>query len=608
MDSLRPILLINILLFSNANKYANKCSSMTTCSDCLNLKSMSPDHCDWCPSTNDCHAALSIYNTCNSESNIHFADTCPTDTISLPPPDFLPNWMAQTNSVIGELTILDLSLPGTHDSLTYDLSTTISEGGIDDYPALSKLLHTFSSTIDLIPGVVEDFIRLQARTQGLTITQQLENGIRFIDFRHMREKSKSDWYSLHCVQSKKSSIAYLNEIKAWMLAHPQEIVVVWMSKHGSQDATGNDAFPGVSVKEKQDYWFDIVDMFSGIILDTTISSLNSTSINELINRDHRFIPYVSDYVEFTGSLSNFAIDGALIHNELGSSLENEVDAYNSELSAFKTASATKASDKKSNKLYLRSMASSSPGCQVEAAAYLKFDPFADKNEQLRACTSECFKNLTSLNYCPETLMDLANLGAYYKQISLEEAYQNFDEGWSFPNAIYLDAVDYDGSTRVGTNLPWGVVKEDETSGEEGVQRYPYVDTLIGVNLKSACREKKEEEGGDCERLIKMVEERRAKYEMKRWSDVKYGRSERWPEQLSDENDNDNINDNDDDDDCQNDLCHVCVPSDMSLAGNCCDRTNTCVFDLVFKEFICIPNYPWICADNMRRAEETNSPV
>ena len=47
--------------------------------------------------------------------------------------------MGSLNDVIGNLTILDLSLPGTHDSLTYDLSTTISDGGIDDYPELSKV-------------------------------------------------------------------------------------------------------------------------------------------------------------------------------------------------------------------------------------------------------------------------------------------------------------------------------------------------------------------------------------------------------------------------------------------------------------------------------------
>jgi hypothetical protein len=100
--------------------------------------------------------------------------------------------MSAINAVIGNLTLLDLSLPGTHDSLTYDLSTTISDGGIDDYPELSKVLHLFSGSVDVIPGQIEDFIRQQARTQGMTITEQLDNGVRFVDFRTMKEKD--DWY------------------------------------------------------------------------------------------------------------------------------------------------------------------------------------------------------------------------------------------------------------------------------------------------------------------------------------------------------------------------------------------------------------------------------
>jgi hypothetical protein len=70
--------------------------------------------------------------------------------------------MANLMPVISDLTLLDLSLPGTHDTLTYDLSTTVSDAGIDDYDELSKILHLFSG---LIPGQIEDFIRQQAKTQ-----------------------------------------------------------------------------------------------------------------------------------------------------------------------------------------------------------------------------------------------------------------------------------------------------------------------------------------------------------------------------------------------------------------------------------------------------------
>lgn len=42
---------------------------------------------------------------------------------------FLSNWMGQLLPLLGASPLLELSLPGTHDTLTYDLSTTVSEVG-----------------------------------------------------------------------------------------------------------------------------------------------------------------------------------------------------------------------------------------------------------------------------------------------------------------------------------------------------------------------------------------------------------------------------------------------------------------------------------------------
>ena len=131
--------------------------------------------CTWCPKSGNegCHAYGSLFNPCNSEEYLKFTDTCPIDYPEDKTVDFLPDWMGTLQPILGSMTILDLSLPGTHDTLTYDLSTTVSDGGIDDYPELSKVLNLFSSKVDIIPGQIEDFIRLQARTQGLTVTQQV---------------------------------------------------------------------------------------------------------------------------------------------------------------------------------------------------------------------------------------------------------------------------------------------------------------------------------------------------------------------------------------------------------------------------------------------------
>ena len=64
---------------------------------------------------------------------------------------FLSDWMGQLLPVLGASPLLALSLPGTHDTLTYDLSTTVSEGGIDEYYKLAEMLH---DKTDLVPGQV----------------------------------------------------------------------------------------------------------------------------------------------------------------------------------------------------------------------------------------------------------------------------------------------------------------------------------------------------------------------------------------------------------------------------------------------------------------------
>ena len=57
--------------------------------------------------------------------------------------------------------------------------------------------------------------------------------------------------------------------------------------------------------------------------------------------------------------------------------------------------------------------------------------------------------------------------------------------------------------------------------------------------------------------------------------------------------------------CQHNLCHKCEPSRdpdtnkiIAGPGSCCDQTDSCYWDRVFKEFICLPDYPWICSPDL----------
>jgi hypothetical protein len=65
------------------------------------------------------------------------------------------------------------------------------------------------------------------------------------------------WFSLHFVQSINLAMSYLKEIRNWMNKNEKEIVVIWLSKHGNVCATGNNQYPDVSNKSKQDFWRQI---------------------------------------------------------------------------------------------------------------------------------------------------------------------------------------------------------------------------------------------------------------------------------------------------------------------------------------------------------------
>jgi len=61
------------------------------------------------------------------------------------------------------------------------------------------------------------------------------------------------------------------------------------------------------------------------------------------------VMYAGDYVEFTGS-SKYAIDGSLVDNRLGSSVDEEENAYASEVDMFTNAASIKRENKASQKV------------------------------------------------------------------------------------------------------------------------------------------------------------------------------------------------------------------------------------------------------------------
>lgn len=427
--------------------------------------------------------------------------------------DFSANWMAQCMPVLGGRSILDLALPGTHDSLTSDLSKTVADNSNDLPPAIAWVLHEFHS---LTPG---SFIRNQSQTQVLDMTAQLEAGVRFIDFRIVFTGppdgsifSGHQWYGLHLVQTNQPALHYLQQILTFLESHKGEVIVLSLSYHGSFGLNGTAQYPDATVADKQALWSNITAMFEGLLFDTELSSTNETTLSSLIAKNHRLIVYASDYAEFTGK-SPLALDAAVsFDNQLGAGDVGGGARVTNTLAILKTANAVREAHKRENRFWLQSMAAGfNTNAQIEDAALVHYDPFSRG-----AHTAECAaaQGIPNMTFCPMSLLEAARLTNYQNQITLDKVISTPEFG--LPNAVYLDAVDANGCILTGST------QDAHVHANTG---FAYVDTFVLFNVKRACNGT---ESLACTSLDSTLSARRAKCPLARWDDPAHGRSTTWP--------------------------------------------------------------------------------
>jgi len=382
---------------------------------------------------------------------------------------YLSRWMGELAPSIDGLSLLDISLPGTHDSLTYDLSARISDGANDLPTAVSWLLHEF--TPFLLPRASE-FTQGQAISQWLNVTAQLQNGVRFLDFRTMYSAGPDrgslgphDWYGLHMLESNSKALVYLEQIRDWMQDHPTEIVTIWISRHGEACKKGGEQYPNVTPEVKQAFWARIKDLFGGLLYDrsSSLGRLNETTIGKMVAAGQRFVVYAADHAEFTASDSRAYDACTALFNELPSRGRN-VDAMPELLTnirdVFVRAPSERALHKAADQLYLVSLAGDSPPKVMSRALIIDYLPNLvpiGQRAAARACASALHipgypTNSTADVWCPSTLLDVEQLRNYYFQAVLEDTAAGDPESLPLlqpPGAIYLDALDVHGTIRTG---------------------------------------------------------------------------------------------------------------------------------------------------------------
>ncbi|XP_038612952.1 PI-PLC X domain-containing protein 1 [Tachyglossus aculeatus] len=130
------------------------------------------------------------------------------------------NWMAELPPRLWTVPLHHLSIPGSHDTMTYCLNknSPVSENG-------SKLLRFL---VRVAPCVARPAVLKWSVTQVLNVTEQLDCGIRYLDLRiaHMPDGSEKNLHFVHMVYTTALVEDTLTEISEWLQQHPKEVVIL----------------------------------------------------------------------------------------------------------------------------------------------------------------------------------------------------------------------------------------------------------------------------------------------------------------------------------------------------------------------------------------------
>ncbi|XP_019380396.1 PREDICTED: PI-PLC X domain-containing protein 1 isoform X1 [Gavialis gangeticus] len=129
-------------------------------------------------------------------------------------------WMSQLPESLWNVPLYNLSLPGSHDTMSYclDKVSPVSENE-------SKLLKFVDKCA---PCIVRPIIMKWSTTQVQNLAEQLNAGIRYLDLRiaHKSHDPSMDLYFVHMIYTSVSVEDTLWEISKWLQSHPWEVVIL----------------------------------------------------------------------------------------------------------------------------------------------------------------------------------------------------------------------------------------------------------------------------------------------------------------------------------------------------------------------------------------------
>ncbi|KAK0140180.1 PI-PLC X domain-containing protein 1 [Merluccius polli] len=130
------------------------------------------------------------------------------------------DWMSKIPEKLQHFSLWKLAIPGSHDSMGYDLDMDSSIVEPDSLVHLGNLC------------CVRSIIRDWATTQEMNIIQQLDAGVRYFDLRVARKLNDTNptrLYFYHGLYTHSDVETVLGMFNDWAERHPKEILVVALS-------------------------------------------------------------------------------------------------------------------------------------------------------------------------------------------------------------------------------------------------------------------------------------------------------------------------------------------------------------------------------------------
>ncbi|XP_027389094.1 PI-PLC X domain-containing protein 1 isoform X1 [Bos indicus x Bos taurus] len=130
------------------------------------------------------------------------------------------DWMSALNSQLWDVPLHQLSIPGSHDTMTYCLNKKS--------PISSKEPRLLHLLCKVLPCVTLPMVLKWSTTQVLSVTEQLDAGVRYLDLRiaHVEDGSERNLHFVHMVYTTALVEDTLTEISEWLQSHPREVVIL----------------------------------------------------------------------------------------------------------------------------------------------------------------------------------------------------------------------------------------------------------------------------------------------------------------------------------------------------------------------------------------------